>query len=101
MPWTLLLWRTAVFRGYAANCRDKRITQKDELAKEKSDLDVGITNIWISQNILCWILHVDVALAVAFCIQDEVARLSEGNKALKEELQELKHKYEMLLKYAK
>ncbi|XP_071815108.1 transcription factor MafK-like isoform X2 [Apostichopus japonicus] len=62
--------RTLKNRGYAANCREKRITQKDSLE------------------------------SVAKKLQDTVSDLREENAEQKDELENLNFKYKALLKFA-
>ncbi|XP_033123773.1 transcription factor MafK-like isoform X2 [Anneissia japonica] len=63
--------RTLKNRGYAANCREKRVSQKDVLESEQKKL------------------------------QDEVTKLAQENSKQKVELNSLKSKYDALLNFAR
>ncbi|GAA6097571.1 v-maf avian musculoaponeurotic fibrosarcoma oncogene homolog Ga isoform X2 [Neoarius graeffei] len=63
--------RTLKNRGYAASCRVKRVTQKEELEKQKAEL------------------------------QQEVEKLASENASMKVELDVLRSKYEALQSFAR
>lgn len=63
--------RTLKNRGYAASCRVKRVTQKEELEKQKSQL------------------------------QQEVDKLASENASMRAELDHLRSKYEALQSFAR
>ncbi|XP_012684522.1 v-maf avian musculoaponeurotic fibrosarcoma oncogene homolog Gb isoform X2 [Clupea harengus] len=63
--------RTLKNRGYAASCRVKRVTQKEELERQKADL------------------------------QQEVEKLANENASMKVELDALRSKYEALQSFAR
>uniref|UniRef100_G3TN76 Transcription factor MafG n=1 Tax=Loxodonta africana TaxID=9785 RepID=G3TN76_LOXAF len=63
--------RTLKNRGYAASCRVKRVTQKEELEKQKAEL------------------------------QQEVEKLASENASMKLELDALRSKYEALQNFAR
>ncbi|XP_030048085.1 transcription factor MafG-like [Microcaecilia unicolor] len=63
--------RTLKNRGYAASCRVKRVTQKEELEKQKAEL------------------------------QQEVEKLASENASMKVELDTLRSKYEALQNFAR
>ncbi|XP_022084898.1 transcription factor MafK-like [Acanthaster planci] len=62
--------RTLKNRGYAANCREKRVTQKETLEEEQTRL------------------------------HDEVRALSHQNQLQRQKLEEVQSKYQSLLKFA-
>lgn len=64
------LRRTLKNRGYAANCREKRLTQKEELELERNRL------------------------------RNEVEKLKWENERVRNEMEQLKSQYELLKKYS-
>ncbi|XP_076334129.1 transcription factor MafK-like isoform X3 [Tachypleus tridentatus] len=62
--------RTLKNRGYAANCRNKRMEQNDELQQDKNDTFV------------------------------EIAKLKEENKKIQEDINNIREKYEELKHFA-